>query len=185
MNLIAFDIEDFANNDVDGFVDEFFAFNKFKCCYVAFDVANPTDISPIFGLQCDASGYLFTESDLDPSLAVDSFGIDIFIPIYNGATRDTQIGSVGASNCIVHCKSAISPSNYQCERTRGKWPRNNRGFACDSDSTSTYHDISGYDVEGNRDTGICGNFTARWGYTVDVKYAIFKFVIVIAASSEH
>ncbi|MCY3551410.1 MAG: hypothetical protein OXH39_13200 [Candidatus Poribacteria bacterium] len=81
VSLIAFDIGDFADNDVDGFVDEFSASDKLKCAFGASNCCDPTDIISTFSLEDDVSGYLFTESDLDPPVAVDTSGIDIRVTV--------------------------------------------------------------------------------------------------------
>ncbi|MCG9134138.1 hypothetical protein J5I95_20955 [Candidatus Poribacteria bacterium] len=99
--MAACGIGDFTNDDIDGGVGQLFAFDEFKCRFVPFDFANPADIIPIFGLKCDVSGYLFSEGNLDPSVAIDGFGIDILVAVFNSATRDTQIGSVRRGNCVV------------------------------------------------------------------------------------
>ena len=187
VNLLnAVDSGDFTNNDVDGFVGKLFALDKFKCCYGTFDFAKPTDISPIFGLEGDVSGYLFTEEDFNPSVAVDGFGINIRITIYNNATRDTQIGSVWSSNCIVQGLGAISPCDRQCKFTRGEGACDSRSFACDLDSASTYYDLTGSVVEGNCNSPIYGNLSAQRGCTYEVSWDRFirDHVIVSAAASE-
>lgn len=178
----------FANDEVDGFVGEFFTFNKLKRAFGASNVCDPTDISPIFGLKCDVSGYLFIESDLNYPLAIDSYRINILVPVYNSATRDTRIvGSVWRGNFIVQHLGAISPSNRQCEFTRGKGTCNSRSFVCDLDSARTYHDIIGCVVEGNPNGSIRGNLTTGRGCTYEVNWDrfIYACVIIAAAASEH
>jgi len=179
---------DFTNDDVDGFVDKFFPFDEFKCRFVAFDFANPANISPIFSLECDVSGYLFIESDLDYPLTVDNCGVDIRIAVYNSATRDTRIvGSVRRGNFIIQDLGAISPSNRQSEGTRGKGTRNSRSFTCDLDSANTYPDLTGRVVEGNRNRSIRGNLTTGRGCTYEVSWGrfIWDYIIIAAAASEH
>ena len=178
---------DFTNDDVDGFVGKFFALNTFKCRCVTFDFANPTDISPIFGLKCDVSGYLFSKGNLDPSVAVDEFGVDILVPVYNSATRDTQIvGSVRPGNFIVQYLGAISPSDPKCEFTKGEGTCDSHSFACDLDSAGTCRDIIRCIVEGNRNSSIRGNFSTRRGcpYEVNRNRFGYNWVLVTTAASE-
>lgn len=179
---------DFTNDEVDGFVGEFFTFNKLKRAFGASNVCDPTDISPIFGLKCDVSGYLFIESDLDYSLAIDSYRINILVTVYNSATRDTRIvGSVRRGNFIAQCLGAISPSDRQYELTKFEGSRDSRSFACDLGSARIYHDITGCVVESNRNSRIRGNLTTGRGCTDEVNWDRFicNCFIIAAAASEH
>ncbi len=188
LSFSAIGSRDFTNNDINGFVGEFFTFDKLKRAFGASNVCDPTDISPIFRLKCDVSSYLFIESDLDYSLAIDNYGINIRVTVYNSATRDMQIvGSVRRGNFIVHDLGAISPSDCQCEFTKGEGTCDSRSFACDLNSARIYHDITGCVVEGNRNSSIRGNLATGWGCTDEVNWDGFicDDVIIAAAASEH
>ena len=158
VSLDAVGSRDFTNDEVDSFVSEFFTFDKFKCRYDAFDFAKPTDIIPTFGLKCDVSSYLFSEGNLYYPFAVDNSRIDILVTVYNSATRDTQAGSsVRPGNYIVQYLGAISPSDRQCEFTKGEGTRDSHSFTCDLDSAGAYYDITGCVVEDSRNSPIHSN----------------------------
>ena len=166
---------DFTNDDINGIVNEFSTFDKFKTAFGTINFCDPTDIVPALSLESNVSGYLLTEGNLDHPFAVDNFGVDIRVPVYNSATRDTQIvGSVRRSNFIVQYLGAVSPSDRQCEFTKGEGTCDSHSFACDLDSARTCHDITGYVVEGNRNSSIRGNLATRRGCTYEVNRNRFR-----------
>ena len=188
LNWVACCSGDFTNDDVGGSVDELFPFDKFKYACGAFDFTKPTDIVPIFGLKGNVSGYLCSEGNLYDPIAVDRFGIDIRVPVFDSATRDTRIvGSVRRGNFIAQCLGAISPSDRQYELTEFEGSRDSRSFACDLGSARAYHDITGCVVEGNRNSRIRGNLTTGRDciYEANSDRFICDCVIIAAAASEH
>ena len=90
ISRVACSIRDFTCDNVGGFVTNLFAFDKFECACGALDFSKPTDIVASVGLECDVSGYVFTESNLDLRVAVDGFGIDISVTIFDGSTGNCR-----------------------------------------------------------------------------------------------
>ena len=106
---IALDSANFASDDVDGFVDELSTFEEFKRPFATCHFAKPTDIISGFGLESNVSGYIFTEQDHDLPVAVDKFGIDIRVPIFDSATCDCRRFTARPPNDKVECLGSISP----------------------------------------------------------------------------
>ncbi len=86
VSLVAIDSGDFTNDDVDSFVDEFSTFDKLKRTRGAGNFCYPADIISTFGLKRDVPGYLFSEVNLYFPIAVDSFGINIRVTVFEGIT---------------------------------------------------------------------------------------------------
>ena len=71
------------------------AFDEFECAYIAINFPKPTDVITGFGLERDVSSYLLTEENLDYPVAVDSFGIDIRVTVYDGSTNEPGTAQSG------------------------------------------------------------------------------------------
>ena len=108
-------IRDFPYNNVSRFVYELSAFNEFECPRGALDFSEPTDIIAGFSLERDASSHLFTEGNLDYSIAVNSFGINIRISVYDGATCHRRPASVRPDNSIGKRQGSIRPCDRQAQ----------------------------------------------------------------------
>ena len=103
VRLVAIGISDPADDDIDGFVDEFSTFDKLKRACGASNLCDPTDITSALGLEGNVSGYLYSEFNPDDPLAIDSFGINIRVPVFDSATRDVRRGTARRGSDIVEC----------------------------------------------------------------------------------
>ena len=88
LSCIACSIKDCTDDNVGSFAYELSVFDEFKGAYMAFNFSKPTKIIASFGLEGDVSGYLFSESNLDLPVTVNSFGINILVTVSDGPTSN-------------------------------------------------------------------------------------------------